>query len=208
MRLPSPPLLLITDRKQAALPLTRLLDAAFAAGCRWASLREKDLSRTDQVRLGRELHIVARAHGATLTVHGDPAVAAEAGLDGVHLAAGADPAAARASLGGKALIGLSVHRPDELTRVDRHSVDYAIAGPAYATASKPGYGPWLGPEGIAASCAATALPVLAIGGIAPANIGELMRAGAAGIAVMGGVMRSADPGESVQELLRALRANA
>ena len=43
MPLPAPPLLIITDRRQATRPLDEVLAAAFDAGCRWASLREKDL---------------------------------------------------------------------------------------------------------------------------------------------------------------------
>ena len=41
MRLPNPPLLIVTDRQQAKRPLEHILDGAFAAGCRWASVREK-----------------------------------------------------------------------------------------------------------------------------------------------------------------------
>jgi len=51
VRLPEPPLLLVTDRKQAVAPLANILEAAFAAGCRWASLREKGLSAPEQVAL-------------------------------------------------------------------------------------------------------------------------------------------------------------
>ena len=43
MRLPVPPLLVISDRRQARRPLEELAEAAFAGGCRWFSLREKDL---------------------------------------------------------------------------------------------------------------------------------------------------------------------
>ena len=43
MTLPSPPLLVISDRSQAKRPLPELAAAAFRGGCRWFSLREKDL---------------------------------------------------------------------------------------------------------------------------------------------------------------------
>jgi thiamine-phosphate pyrophosphorylase len=51
---------------------------------------------------------------------------------------------------------------------------------------------------------ATTLPVIAIGGIDAANIAEVMQAGAAGVAVMGGVMRATDPVRTVRELIAAL----
>jgi thiamine-phosphate pyrophosphorylase len=55
VRLPDPPLLLITDRQQALLPLADVVRAALATGCRWVSMREKDLSEVDQVALARTL---------------------------------------------------------------------------------------------------------------------------------------------------------
>jgi thiamine-phosphate pyrophosphorylase len=42
VRLPDPPLLLITDRRQARHPLAEVVTAALKAGCRWVSVREKD----------------------------------------------------------------------------------------------------------------------------------------------------------------------
>ncbi|MBX6427287.1 MAG: thiamine phosphate synthase [Variibacter sp.] len=203
MPLPSPPLLLVTNRRQASAPLDEILAAAFAAGCRWASVREKDLPAEDQIALARRLLPLAQAHGARLTLHGSPAWAKEAGLGGVHLSAHSDAAAARALLGPGALVGLSVHGVDDVRGLDPAALDYVLAGPAYPTSSKPGYGPFLGPEGIARIASATVLPVLAIGGIGPENAAELLAAGAAGLAVMGGIMQSADPAAAVAALLAA-----
>src|SRR5208283_2018962 len=67
MQLPAPPLLVVTDRRQARRPLTRIVAAALEAGCRWVSLREKDLPRDEQVLLARALSRMAHAVGATLT---------------------------------------------------------------------------------------------------------------------------------------------
>jgi thiamine-phosphate pyrophosphorylase len=52
----------------------------------------------------------------------------------------------------------------------------------------------------------TTLPIIAIGGIDAANIAEAIEAGAAGVAVMGGVMRASDPARTVRELIAALAA--
>ncbi len=234
--LPSPPLLLITDRSQANRPLIDIVAAALDAGCRWISVREKDLSEAGQIAVVTSLRPLTQRHGARLTLHGSAALAQRAGADGVHLSAGADAAAARRLLGAQALIGLSVHRPDELSRLRDH-VDYVVLGPAYATTSKPGYGPALSAAGIAGflrenrnifSCCdfyrtkpllksspEQQLPpvegpgpvrLIAIGGITSLNLAPLMSAGAAGIAVMGGVMRADDPGGEVRALLAAMTA--
>lgn len=199
-----PPLLVVTDRRQAARPLAEILEAAFAAGCRWASLREKDLPLVEQRALLRELLPIARRWNARLTLHGDAALAAEAGLHGVHLAAGGDPASARVALPAGSLIGISIHGIAEARALDPTLVDYAIAGPVFATASKPGYGPALGIAGLRAIVNGTRVPIVAIGGIHAAQAGEVMQTGAAAVAVMGAVMRAADPPDEVRALLAAL----
>lgn len=204
MKLPDPPLLLITDRKQARKPLGDILGAAFAAGCRWASVREKDLPIADQIALAQSLLPLAREFGARLTLHGEASAAQSAGVDGVHLAAGGDAAFARAALGPDALIGLSVHTPAGAASTS--APDYIVAGPAFETASKPGYGPALNAAGIAAIATRSPVPVIAVGGIAAGNLPEIICAGASGIAVMGGVMRADDPSAEISDLLKGLRA--
>lgn len=205
MRLPHPPLLLVTDRTQARAPLHEVVEAALAAGCRWISLREKDLSAPEQIALARTLLRLARSHNAILTLHGDPSLAVAAALDGVHISAQSDAAAARTTLGPERLLGVSVHSAQEAAALEPARVDYAIAGPVFLTASKPGYGPALEPRGIVAIAAASRVPLLAIGGIEPDNAADLLAAGAAGVAVMGGVMRAPDPGAEIARLLLAFR---
>lgn len=207
MRLPDPPLLLVTDRRQARLPLARVVERALAAGCRWVSLREKDLRDVEQVVLASVLKRLSSLVEARFTLHGSPELATAAGVDGVHLPSGADPTAARARLGSAALIGISVHSVADVVALDPELVDYAVAGPAFATASKPGYGPALGARGVAALSRASQVPIIAIGGIEPANVAEVLGAGASGIAVMGGVMRAAEPENEVKRLLAALCAS-
>ncbi len=204
MRVPDPPLLIVTDRRQARRPLPDVVAAALKAGCRWISIREKDLPADEQVLLARSLISITRRQGAKLTVHGDATLAAAAGADGVHLPAGSDPAAARALLGRQKLIGVSIHTVTEAENIDPSSVDYVLAGPAFETASKPGYGPELGHKGLAAIARATSVPVLAIGGINTARVADLIAGGAAGVGVMGSVMRSADPERETSALVSTL----
>jgi thiamine-phosphate pyrophosphorylase len=113
VKLPRPALLLVTDRRQARGPLSEVIHSALAAGCRWISVREKDLSDNEQVAFVRLLAPMSRRHGARLTLHGEAALAIVAGADGVHLPAGSDAAAARALLGPDKLIGVSIHTATE-----------------------------------------------------------------------------------------------
>lgn len=207
MTLPAPPFLLITDRRQARGEIPAIAEAAFAAGCRWLSLREKDLPPTEQAVLLRRLLDGAQRYRAAVTLHGDAQLARDAGARGVHLAAGGDVTEARRLLGKDALIGLSIHGLDEARAVDAKLVNYVIAGPVFETRSKPGYGPALGPEGLALIAKACPVPLIAIGGIDPENAPDCLLAGAAGIAVMGGVMRANNPADRVTDLIAALTAS-
>jgi thiamine-phosphate pyrophosphorylase len=204
MKLPDPPLLVVTDRHQALRPLVEIVGLALAAGCRWVSLREKDLPEDEQILLARTLLPTTRRHNACLMLHGEAALADLAGTDGVHLPSGSDAAAARKLLGAGKLIGLSIHTAAEAAAVDPATVDYAIAGPAFETPSKPGYGPEIGRKGLRELAAAAHVPLLAIGGINTVRIGDVIAAGCAGIAVMGGVLRAADPAVEVKVLTASL----
>lgn len=197
MPLPSPPLLLITDRSQAAGGLLSAVAAAVRAGCRWVSLREKDLPLAVQADLLRTLLPILCDAGGTLTVHGGPELAPL--CHGVHLPDGADIAATRRDLGPAALIGASCHDQGGVAVAARDGANYATLSPIFLTPSKPGYGPALGP----AVLSDLPLPTLALGGVGVGNAAQCLSAGAAGLAVMGGVMR--DPG-AVGGLLSVLAA--
>jgi thiamine-phosphate pyrophosphorylase len=204
MRLPDPPLLIISDRRQARLPLDELAEAAFAGGCRWFSLREKDLPPTERRALLGALVKLGRRCGATVTVHEDVDAALHMGADGVHLPSGSRPETARAKLAG-ALIGASAHSAEEASALLSAGADYVTLSPVFITASKPGYGPALGVEGLARAVAQTPGPVIALGGITAENAALCLSAGAHGVAVMGEVMRAADPQATVAAIIRAMR---
>jgi thiamine-phosphate pyrophosphorylase len=86
-------------------------------------------------------------------------------------------------------------------------VDYVTVSPVALTASKPGYGPALGIDGLAALIeVAGDVPVLALGGVQPDTVAGALEAGAHGVAVMGAVMRAETPAKIVTRLLDQLKA--
>lgn len=202
--LPQPPLLLITDRTQAARPLDWVIAAALEGGVRWISLREKDLDATARRVLLRRLLPLTRAAGALLMVHDDLAAAIELNLDGVHLPAAGQAGLARQGLP-HALIGQSWHGEAAAAMCRDPALDYLTLSPIYLTDSKPGYGPGLGAAGLRAAAAVTPKPLVALGGIDADRIAPCRAAGAAGFAVMGAVMRAADPATLCAALVAAAR---
>jgi thiamine-phosphate pyrophosphorylase len=121
-------------------------------------LREKDLSEDDQVALVRALLPIAWRDGARVSLHGDPALAKAANADGVHLSARSDPIAARKLLGADKLIGVSIHTVTEGEAIDPRMVDYAVAGPAFETVSKPWLWPRDWPQGACRDSSCSACP--------------------------------------------------
>jgi thiamine-phosphate pyrophosphorylase len=204
MDLPDPPLLVISDRSQARLPLIEVAAAAFAGGCRWFSLREKDLPAAERRALLAELVALGRRHGAMVMAHDDLDAVIATSAGGVHLPSGADPAATRARLP-HGLIGASAHSAEEAAALIAAGADYVTISPVFLTDSKPGYGPALGLDGLAAAVRAAKGPVVALAGITPANAASCIETGAAGIAVMGEIMRAADPEATVRALIAAIR---
>ncbi|MFH3480840.1 thiamine phosphate synthase [Xanthobacter variabilis] len=200
--LPAPPVLLITDRRQVQGDVVEVVGAACAGGCRWVSLREKDLPPEDQLALFARLRTATSPFGAVLMLHGTPELAWAARADGVHLPDGADPRWARTVLGDSALVGLSTHRPADPAAAPAVA-DYITASPVFSTPSKPGYGPALGIAGLRAFVEQSAVPVIALGGIEVGNAKSCREAGAGGLAVMGGVMRATDPRAQMTALIDA-----
>ena len=155
--LPSPPLLVISDRSQATRPLVEIAEAAFRGGCRWFSLREKDLPADERRELLRALVVLGHAYGATVMVHEDIAAAVATGAGGVHLPGGGDPKAARLLLP-SGLIGVSAHSPLEAAAQLAAGADYATLSPIFLTRSKPGYGPAVGLDALERGGAARPRP--------------------------------------------------
>ena len=203
MKIPSPPLLVITDRKQSNLPLAEMAQEVFKGGCRWLSLREKDLPPPERLALLRALVALGRKWNATVTVHEDIEAARSSGAAGIHLPGTGSPARARKILGPSALIGLSCHDIDDIARAEEESADYVTLSPIFATPSKAGAVPLALDE--LADCAAKAIiPVIALGGIGPAEAGLCLEAGASGVAVVGAVMAATDPAGATSALLAKL----
>jgi thiamine-phosphate pyrophosphorylase len=166
--------------------------------------RDKDLAAADRAELGARLAEIARRHGMQLSISADIGLAQKLGA-GVHLQSAGMVDAARQRLGAGAVIGVSAHSQSDVADTAAAGADYATLSPIFLTGSKPGYGPQLGVAAIAAA-AKLGPPILALGGIVAERIGPCLAVGAGGVAVMGEIMRSADPCRTVRDVLAACKA--
>ncbi|TCJ24134.1 thiamine phosphate synthase [Nocardioides jejuensis] len=184
-------LLLLTDRSQ--LPLGRSL-VSLVADCVEAGLTHVVVRELDETELSRTALVAALTEvGATVISAHTPLY----GAAGVHLPA--DPAVVAPR---DLPWGRSCHSATEVHVAAAAGASWATLSPFAASVSKPGYAA-LSPEEYAASGAA-GIPVFALGGITPSTAADAIGAGVDGLAVMGAVMRAADPAAVVRELLDLL----
>ncbi len=199
---PVGPLLVLTDRRQATrLGLVATVAAAVGGGARAVVLREKDLARPARQELAVALQaVLAPVDGRLLIAGTDVGLARATGAHGLHLAA-ADPWPGDLT---DLVVGRSGHDHDEVRAAAAEGAEYATVSPVLASPSKPGYGPVLGMDGLGALAAVTDLPLFALGGMTEESAAEALAAGAHGVAVMGAVMASPDPGATVAALLATM----
>ena len=153
----------------------------------------------------KALRQAATEVGALLVVNDrcDLAMAVEA--DGVHLGQEDLPIAyARQLLGPDKIIGLSTHTVAQVREAGTGQPDYIGFGPIFHTATKADHDPVVGLEGLRAARSLTTLPMFAIGGITAASSGQVMAAGADGVAVISAILTAPDIGLAIRNFQQSL----
>jgi thiamine-phosphate pyrophosphorylase len=189
-------LYLITDRTQVAAghTLCSAVEAALQGGVQAVQLREKDLPAAELLPLARQLRDLTRRHGARLLINDRVDLALAVHADGVHLGGRSLPTdLVRRLVGPELLVGVSTHSCAEISRAAEQGADFVTFGPVFATPSKAAFGPPQGLEALAEACRGSALPVFALGGITAERAAEVMRSGAAGIALITAILANPDP---------------
>jgi thiamine-phosphate pyrophosphorylase len=212
-----------------ALPWEQACEEALAGGADVLQLREKSLPDGELLRRAELLRTLTRRRDALLIINDRPDIARLAEADGVHL--GRDdltPSQARRILGPHALIGLTVHSPQEAASAlpaasgelggcgpDGAGPAYLGVGPMFASPTKPDVavgGPALLAEvaSLTAAAGLPELPLVAIGGVTLENAGQLASmvdgVGRLAVAVCQGVISTRDPAAATRGIRRLIRA--
>jgi thiamine-phosphate pyrophosphorylase len=200
-------LTLVTDRTQTrGRDLVPVVGEALAAGLPAVQLREKDLGAGDLAFLARRLRDLAREAGALLIVNDRVDVALAVGADAVqrtHASLGVDDI--RRVAGDRLRIGASVHSLDDAVDAELKGADWVTFGPVYDTPSKRAYGPPQGLERLATVARRLRIPVVAIGGLTPGRVREVLAAGARGVAVVSGILAAASPADATRAYLAEIK---
>ena len=198
----------LSDRR---LGLYAVVDSAdwvervLAAGVRTVQLRIKEGAREHLSREVRRSVQAARGVQAQLFINDHWQLAIEHGAYGVHLGqedlAGADLDALRnAGL----RVGLSTHSYWEVCRAHAWAPSYIACGPIHATTTKDM--PWRpqGPGNLAYWSRVLREPVVAIAGMDVERGHEAVRCGAAGVAVLRGIVQAGEPERAILDLRAAI----
>jgi len=202
-----PTLYVVLDRAVArGRDLDDLLAAVIDGGCRMVQLREKDWPSGRLLPLAERLLARARRAGVTFVVNDRVDLAVVLGADGVHLGQEDLPArAARSLLRAGMILGVSTHSVAQAHAACADGADYVAVGSMFATATKPDF-ELVGPGLVRELRPALRVPLVGIGGITAANVGEVMAAGADGVAVISAVCAAPDPAAATRRLLEAIRS--
>jgi len=178
-----------------------IAEAAIRGGATAVQLRMKDEPARRTVEAARQIAPLCRAAGVTFIVNDRADVAMIAGADGVHVGQDDLPAGAvRAFAGGDAVIGVSAATVDEAVAAERAGADYLGVGAVFATATKADAGAPIGLARLREIRRVVRLPVVGIGGITGDNAAAVIRAGAAGVAVITAVTLADDMAAAVRRI--------
>ena len=180
---------------------------ALEGGCKWIQLRMKDASDDEVRQAAAEIQPMCKEHEAVFLLDDRVELAKELHADGVHLGKNDMPIdEARRILGEEYIIGGTANTFDDIQRIASQGADYIGCGPFRFTTTKKNLAPVLGVEGyrdIIAKMrnAGINIPMVAIGGITPDDIDEILATGVQGIAVSGTVLNADDPVAMMKSLL-------
>lgn len=184
--------------------LQQIIRDLASAGVEILQYRNKSEDEFQVLADARALREAAAGTGLLLIINDYPALAVQAGFDGVHVGqTDMPPDEARRILGPGKILGVSTHNEAQLRAADSQPVDYVAIGPVYPTATKQNPDPVIGLEGVQRARQLTRKPLVAIGGITAANAPAVLRAGADSVAIISAIFKpEADIVARAKEFLR------
>lgn len=182
------------------------LATRIAGAATLVQLRDKHGSTRAMIEEARALRAVLRPYNVPLLINDRVDVALAAQADGVHI--GQDDMAvadARRLLGNDAIIGLSIKTAEQARAAPLELLDYAAIGGIYGTTSKDNTAAPIGVAGLRSiaeiiRARKPGCPVCAIAGINAGNAGEVIAAGADGVAVISALSLAPDARQAADEL--------
>ena len=201
-RLQPPPLHAILDPEQTKGRATEtVLHELLEGGIKLIQLRAKAMTPVDFLRLACTTRTLTRSYSCRLIVNDRVDIALACEADGVHLGQEDLPLHAARKLMGDRIIGISTHSTEQAKEAEDGGADYIGFGPMFGTTTKAtGYSA-RGPAMLRQVREAVSIPIVAIGGIAEANVAEVWQAGADSAAIISDLLSADDIAAKVKRIL-------
>lgn len=178
--------------------------AAVECRVRMLQLRMKKAADSEFLAMAKKIRAITQNTETLFIVNDRLDIARKTDADGVHLGQDDMPleeARARWNTPGK-IFGLSTHNLGQACAAVMQNPDYIGVGPVFSTPTKDIPDPTVGLDGLKRILQAVSLPAVAIGGISPGNLPDVLAHGAVNYAVVRAVTQSPDPRAAIRGLLR------
>jgi thiamine-phosphate pyrophosphorylase len=187
------------------LPYTVIAEKCVANKVKMLQLREKHLPDKELLRIARDIRRITRGTGTRLVINDRPDIAVLCDADYLHLGQDDISIEDARKIVGDMKIGLSTHSIQQAKKALAERPDYIGFGPVYPTNAKAIPDQPTGVEPLKEVLGFSNVPVVAIGGIFPENMQEILDAGAANIAMVRYFMQSEDFQERLSGINQRLR---
>ena len=196
----------ITDMTlQSRFTHAELAELAIEGGADTVQFRQKQGTTRELIAMAQGMQTICEQHKMPLIVNDRADIALAVGATGTHFGQDDMPVSiGRQILSTKAIIGASARTEDKILEAISEGADYIGFGPIYGTTSKSDAEMPKGLERLRRMCDIAACPVIAIGGISVQTAGDVIRAGAHGIAVISAVCTHPEPTVATQALLNEI----
>ena len=184
----------------------QLAKLAIQGGADTIQFRQKNGSTRKLVDIAQQMQRTCTHHDVPLIINDRADVALAVGAKGVHFGQDDMPVAiGRKILSTETIIGTSARTEEKILEAITEGADYIGFGPIYQTSSKSDAEKPKGLDRLRRMCEIAKCPVIAIGGISLQTTGEVVRAGAHGIAVISAVCGQKDPAAATHRLMQAIQ---
>jgi thiamine-phosphate pyrophosphorylase len=196
--------------RRAGWTVSALTDACLAGGARFIQIRCKTAPSAEFLSMCEDVVARAAKFDAAVIVNDRADIAKLSTASGVHVGQeDLDPVSVRRVVGTDAMVGISTHSTEQVRAATKQPVDYIAVGPVFGTSTKDTGYRQVGLKLVADAAAIVheagdVKPIVAIGGITLERAPDVIRSGAASVAVISDLLSTGDPEARVREYLRAL----
>jgi thiamine-phosphate pyrophosphorylase len=198
----------VTPEMADTAALVARVERCLEGGAAMVQYRAKHAIPGTSLAQARQIAERCRAHGVPFIVNDSIPLALAVQADGVHV--GRDDAGVREARIAmpRGIVGASCYdEPERAAAAARDGADYVAIGSVFASSTKPG-ARRAALQSIARAREISGLPVVAIGGITPANGREAIEAGADLLAVIAAVFEAPDVREAARAFNRLFATQA